>query len=246
MEKYKINREILKGDLWNEWDGKKTDQSSGVEMPEQHKAIPENASLIDLISPDKFKVGKASLVDLIAGRRSVRKFSTESLSLEELSFLLWSTQGVSGKATRQKTAPSAGARHPFETYLVINRVENVKAGLYRYIPLDHKLLYINEDDNYPDKISEACLGQIFCGKSAVMFFWTTIPYRTEWRYGEISHKMIALDAGHLCQNLYLASEAIGAGTCGIGAYDHKKVDSLLGVDGIDEFAVYLAPVGKKQ
>jgi SagB-type dehydrogenase family enzyme len=74
--------------------------------------------------------------------------------------------------------------------------------------------------------------------------WTTIPYRAEWRYSVIAHKMIAMDAGHLCQNLYLASESIGAGTCAIGAYNQAKVDAILGVDGEDEFAIYIAPVGK--
>ena len=74
--------------------------------------------------------------------------------------------------------------------------------------------------------------------------WTVIPYRTEWRYSFISPKIIALDAGHVCQNLYLACEAIGAGTCAIGAYNQAALDALLGVDGIEEFAIYVAPVGK--
>jgi SagB-type dehydrogenase family enzyme len=77
----------------------------------------------------------------------------------------------------------------------------------------------------------------------VLFFWTAIPYRSEWRYAAASHKLIALDAGHLCQNLYLACEAIGAGTCAIGAYDQALCDELLGVDGVDELTVYAAPVG---
>ncbi len=76
------------------------------------------------------------------------------------------------------------------------------------------------------------------------FIWTVIPYRTEWRYSMLSPKIIAQDSGHLCQNLYLASEAIGAGTCAIGAYDQSKIDPILGVDGEEEFTIYMAPVGK--
>ena len=76
------------------------------------------------------------------------------------------------------------------------------------------------------------------------FFWTALPARSEWRYAEASYKVIALDAGHLCQNLYLACEAVGAGTCAIAAYDQQLADDLLGVDGDDEFTIYLAPVGK--
>ncbi len=76
------------------------------------------------------------------------------------------------------------------------------------------------------------------------FIWTAIPYRMEWRYGLAAHKVIAIDAGHVCQNLYLACEAIVAGTCAVAAYDQDAVDHLIGVDGEEEFAIYLAPVGK--
>ena len=68
--------------------------------------------------------------------------------------------------------------------------------------------------------------------------------RLQWRYGAASHKVIALDAGHVCQNLYLACEAIGAGTCAVAAYHQQKLDELLRLDGRDEFVIYLAPVGK--
>jgi len=85
---------------------------------------------------------------------------------------------------------------------------------------------------------------MFVGKSAVAFIWTVIPYRTEWRYGAVAHKTIILDVGHLCQNLYLASETINAGTCAIGAYSQDKIDQLLGVDGTEEFTIYAAAVGK--
>jgi SagB-type dehydrogenase family enzyme len=80
--------------------------------------------------------------------------------------------------------------------------------------------------------------------SAVTFIWTVIPYRTEWRYSILSPKIIAQDSGHVCQNLYLACEAIGAGTCAIGAYDQDKMDRAIRVDGKEEFAIYVAPVGK--
>ena len=134
--------------------------------------------------------------------------------------------------------------HPFETYLMVTNVNEIEPGLYRYLPLDHSLLFIRAGPNSLETVTEACQGQAFCAESVVLFMWTAIPYRTEWRYHIISHKMITINAGHLCQNLYLACGSIGAGTCGIGAYDHQKVDTLLGVDGENEFAVYLAPVGR--
>jgi SagB-type dehydrogenase family enzyme len=92
-------------------------------------------------------------------------------------------------------------------------------------------------------LKKALYDQLYEG-TAVCFIWTAVPYRMEWRYSTLSPKLIALDAGHVCQNLYLACEAIGAGTCAIGAYDQRAIDAFLRVDGVDEFAVYMAPVGK--
>jgi SagB-type dehydrogenase family enzyme len=187
------------------------------------------------------------LIETIEKRRSRRKFTSEALTLEELSFLLWATQGVSrifreGEATL-RTVPSGGARHPFETYLLTNRVEDLKQGLYRYLPLDHKLCLENADADLVEKVHVASYQQ-FVEDCAVAFIWTVIPYRTEWRYDFISAKIIALDAGHMCQNLYLACEAIGAGTCAVGAYDQDALDAALAVDVEEEFAIYMAPTGK--
>jgi SagB-type dehydrogenase family enzyme len=140
--------------------------------------------------------------------------------------------------------PSAGARHSFETYLLVIKVEGVDPGLYRYLPLEHELVFLGEIDNMEMEVSLACFGQQFVGAGAATFIWTTIPYRMEWRYGPLAHRVILIDVGHVCQNLYLACEAIGAGTCGVAAYDQQEVDELIGVDGVDEFAVYLAPVGR--
>ncbi len=237
-------RDFLKGDLWERFDAFESDQRRGVPAPEVQKSYPEGAQLINLVTPERFTVGNTPLIDVIAARKSARKFLPDHLSLEELSFLLWSTQGLRGRAERLRTVPSAGARHPFETYLMVNAVEGIEVGLYRYLPLEHKLVLVRGGANPTDRVTDACRGQQFCAECAVLFAWTALPYRTEWRYDIISHKMIAVDAGHLCQNLYLACTSIGAGTCGIGAYDHAKIDQLLGVDGRDEFTVYLAPVGK--
>ena len=91
---------------------------------------------------------------------------------------------------------------------------------------------------------QACLNQRTVSRCAVTFFWSTVPYRAEWRYGPVAHKMIAIDAGHACQNLYLACEGMGLGCCAIGAYDQQLCDTLCGLDGEDEFVIYAAAVGK--
>jgi SagB-type dehydrogenase family enzyme len=164
-----------------------------------------------------------------------------------LSFLLWASQGVRqrvDRGTALRTVPSAGARHALETYLCVFRVTGLEPAFYRYLPLEHQLLFEFTEDAAARKISEATLGQSFVGRAAVAFIWTAIPYRMEWRYGLAAHKTLAIDAGHVCQNLYLACEAIGAGTCAVAAYQQELMDRLLRVDGTDEFTIYLAPVGK--
>ena len=226
-----------------------SDQRKGVEAPPLEKPIPEGAKRIDLVPPEALNLGAMPLMDAIRERKSRRTFSGEPLTLEELSFLLWATQGIREIHPKRvhafRTVPSGGCRHPFETYLDVRRVEGVPNGLWRYSALEHALIGVWEEapEGSPS-LAEVCYGQQSVESAAVTFVWTAIPYRTEWRYGSASHKVIALDAGHVAQNLYLACEAIRAGTCAIAAYDQSKLDPYLGVDGVDEISLYVAPVGK--
>ncbi len=211
------------------------------------KPYPPDARLFDLVNPENLALGTMPLIEAIRRRRTHRKYSAEPLTLEELSFLLWATQGLSTVVEEtqasKRTVPSGGGRHAFETYLLVNRVAGLPPALYRYLPVEHKLCFVRDDAGLVDRLNEGLRRQ-YVHDSAVVFVWTAIPYRTEWRYGQLSHKLIALDAGHVCQNLYLAAGAIGAGTCAIDAYDQDKLDAALGVDGRDELAVYAATLGK--
>jgi len=117
---------------------------------------------------------------------------------------------------------------------------------YRYLPLEHQLLFEFAEEHLQDRIVRGDFGHPYPGEAAVTFIWTAIPYRMEWRYGIAAHKVIAIDAGHVCQNLYLSFEAIGAGTCAISSYDQERMDELLRIDGQDESTIYLASVGKKR
>ena len=147
--------------------------------------------------------------------------------------------------TTKRTVPSGGSRHPYETYLLVNRVDGLQPGIYRYLALEHKLYCVTPGEtDFPDRMTKICGGQTFAGRGAVVFIWAITPYRIEWRYGVFAHKGAAIEAGHICQNLYLACEAIGAGTCSIAAYKQKDIDTFIGVDGKEEFTVYISPVGK--
>jgi len=229
-------------------DFNQTDQNKGLAPPPVEKPFEVDSRRIDLINPDQWKkLLSIDLLSAIKSRQSHRKFTSESLTLEELSFLLWTTQGIrekTGETTAFRTVPSAGCRHALETYLCVLNVTGLEQGIYRYLPLEHQLLVVSQQNNLSARITVAALHQSFVGKSAVTFLWTTIPYRMEWRYDIAAHKVIALDAGHVCQNLYLSCAAIKAGTCAVAAYNQDLMDDLLGVDGKDEFTIYLAPVGK--
>ncbi len=240
-------RRFLTDRIRDEVDWGQTPQSRGIAPPPVQKPVPEGAELVFLPGRDAWRIPDCSLAEAVARRESRRRFSPAPLSLDEVAFLLWSTQGVRARiheAAVLRTVPSAGCRHPFETYLAVQRVESLAPGIYRYLPLDHALVLEGTPDHLRERLVAATRGQRFAGDAALTFLWTALPARTEWRYAEASAKVIALDAGHLCQNLYLACEAIAAGTCAIAAYDQTRADELLGVDGDGEFTLYIAPVGK--
>jgi SagB-type dehydrogenase family enzyme len=242
-ELIKSGRRFLRSN-WETFQGSLSDQSRGVPAPPQQKPCPAGSRMVALVPPERLGVGAMPLIDAIRRRRSRRKYGEGELSLEELSFLLWATQGVRerGPVRSSRTVPSGGSRHGLESYLYVARVKEVDEGLYRYQPLDHALCHLRSAPGMREELDRALDGQYW--NAAAVFVWTVVPYRMEWRYTVVSHKILALDAGHVCQNLYLACEAIGCGTCAIGAYDQAAMDRFLGVDGSEEAAIYAAPVGK--
>ncbi len=241
-------RDFLKDSIRLSIDFSQTDQSRGIPPPPIEKPYAPDAKRIDLVRPDAWQeVGSVDVARAIGERQSHRRFRDEPLTLEEVAFLLWATQGVRqvvNPAVALRTVPSAGARHALETYLCVLNVAGLEAGIYRYLPLEHQLLLEFGESGLPEKIVAATLGQRFIARAPATFVWTAVPYRMEWRYGLAAHKVILLDAGHVCQNLYLACAAIGAGTCAVAAYHQERMDALVGVDGEEEFVIYLAPVGK--
>ncbi len=240
-----------------------TDQSKGVPAPLQEEPPAPEDCVIPLPKPDTLSAAReetseasgataatvsarsadaAMLYRLLSTRKSRRKYTQDPLSLEELSFLLWTIEGV--KENRGKfsfrTAPSGGARHPLDVYVFAHRIGELNVGLYRYLPVEHQLVLERQGDD-SEALNEALNGQFW--NAACIIIWAAVPYRSEWRYGKAADKLVALDAGHSCQNLYLACEALNLGTCAIGAYDQSKLDAYLGLDGEDMFALYVAPVG---
>jgi len=222
-------------------------QQRGRPQPPVEKPADAGAPTIYLPASRSLQVGSIGLTEAIEARRSVRKYADSPLTLEELSYLLWCTQGVKevmGERATLRTVPSAGARHPFETYLLVNRVEGLEPGVYRFLAVDHRLERCGLGEGAAERIHEASLRQ-YALASAVTFIWAAVAARSTWRYQERAYRYMFLDAGHVCQNLYLACEAVGAGCCAIAAYDDDAMNRALGLDGREEFVIYMATVGKR-
>ncbi len=218
-------------------------QQLGEEPPPLEAPLPGGGEILPL--PDPPQTDFKNLVDK---RTSVRSYAPEPLKLEELSYLLWCTQGVKhveyGHTFR--TVPSAGARHALETMVLANRVEGLQPGLYRFRPLKHALQQHRLGAEVAGEITYACLGQQFIRKSAATLLWIAVVRRMTWRYGERGYRYLLLDAGHVCQNLYLAAESIGCGACAVAAFDDDRLNEALGLDGVRNFVIYLGAVGKRR
>lgn len=186
-------------------------------------------------------------MQLLQDRRSRRAFSDTPLTLEQLSFLLFSTQGVQrtvGKTVTRtlRPVPSGGGRHPFETYLALQNVQGLQPGIYHYLPLEHRLEFLKTID-YQTEMSANLNGQTWAAMAPVVFMWAAVPARCEWAYTESAPKLMLLDAGHIAQNLQLSAVALGLGSCCIASYCQQNCDEMLGLDGDEEFMVYAAAVG---
>ena len=245
MDRFKENRDFMKSKFMEDV---VSDQKKQLPQPSLQKSYGDYIEVIELPQIDRNIIVKQDIHKCILDRKSHREYTEEPLSLEELSYLLWATQGVKdirgdNYATVRPVA-STGARHPFETYLAIQNVKGLKSGVYRYLALEHKLLFLWEEKNILEKITSGTLDQKFAGTAAVNFIWSCLPYRGEWRYDKLAHKVMLIDAGHVCHGLYIACESLGLGTCAIAAYDQNLMDDLVKVDGKDEFVVYMASVGK--
>ncbi len=224
------------------------DQQKGLPPPPIQRPYDPSRPTVALPKAADLVIPPADLRTIIAQRRTLRDYARTPLSLDELSFLLWCCQGVqtSDGSRTLRTVPSAGARHAFETYLLVNNVGGVRPGLYRFLAIEHLLAEENMAAGIADDVMKACRDQRQIKAAAVTVIWTADAYRMTYRYGERGYRYLHLDAGHACQNLYLAAEAVGCGVCAIAAFDDDALNRVLGLDGESQFALYAATVGKRK
>ena len=230
-----------------------SDQEKGLQQPPLGKEA--KGKIIELSADFGSVISTERYADLLDIRRSGRAYDkAEPMSQSQLAFLLWSTQGIQeirgANYAAFRPVPSGGARHAFETYFAVRNVEGLDPGVYHYLPLEHigeKNAAIELTGELPDHeecITEMLVGQKWAAYAPVTFFFSCVPYRAEWRYNAMAHRVALIDLGHVGQNLMLSASALGLISCCIAAYDQDSCDKLLGLDGYEEYTVYACTVGK--
>ncbi len=196
--------------------------------------------------PRNWQLKEARITPLLQNRRSLRKYEEKPVTLEELAFMLWASQGITAKSGSYsfRTVPSAGALYPVETYISANQVEGLEPGLYHF-DVENFCLHRLSDSDSAEAVATACLDQKFMARSAVIFLWSAVIRRCMSKYGNRGMRYILLDAGHICQNLLMAAEATGNGGCPVAAFYDDEVNELLSLDPKEESMLYAAAVGKK-
>jgi SagB-type dehydrogenase family enzyme len=191
--------------------------------------------------PRAAAAGTMSVEQALAERRSVRAYSADPLTLEQVSQILWAAQGITD-AHGHRTAPSAGALYPLELLLVAGEVTGLPAGVYRYRPAGHALVRLAEGDRRR-ALAAAAGGQEWVNRGAAVIVAAGVPRRTAARYGARAARYVHIEAGHAGQNVYLQATALGLGTVMVGAFDDGAVGRAVGLAAGEE-PLWLMPVGR--
>ena len=247
MSQYENNRKFMQCPSFREGMAK-SPQSQGVTPPAFGKEI--TGEVITL--PSFEGITGATYAELLDSRRSVREYKCKEMSQAELAFMLWSVNGIQrvrNDVATFRPVPSGGARHPFETYITVKNVAGLKPGLYHYLPAENigekvvTIQFLGEIPDYDKTITDMVAGQAWAAEAPAILFYTCIPYKAEWRYVDMAHRVVLIDLGHAGQNAMLSAAALGLGSCCMAAYDQKTCDDVLGIDGINEYTVYAVSVG---
>jgi len=210
-----------------------------------YKTYPNPLDRLEL--PEPARSGGQPFWKVLHERSSIRDYGPEALTLEEVSQILWASQGITRERGEWqfRTAPSAGGLYPIETYLAVNRVDDLASGLYHYEVRYHRLAMLREDQLIGQALTRAAMGQTMCQRAAIMLIWTAVIARSARKYGERAYRYIHMDAGHIAQNVYLAVTELDLGCCVMGAFFEDEVNLVLELNGREETAVYMSAIGRK-
>jgi SagB-type dehydrogenase family enzyme len=221
-----------------------------LRIPEPPHELPvkKGQTVIKLPNLKKIKVEDMLVRTAIESWEPVGFFSRSTMDLEQLSYLLWCTQGfkkIVAETIEIRNIPSSGSRNPLETYFVASDVVGLETGLYRYLPKSHSIVAERIDSGIILEMSTASLNFKLTTRAAVTFLWVAIPYRTVWAVGNRGYRSALIEAGHACQNLILAAAGLGFGVAPIDLFHDDLIMTLAHLDPKTQWPVYLAAVGNE-
>jgi SagB-type dehydrogenase family enzyme len=174
-------------------------------------------------------------------RRSVRDYTNQTLTLAEVSQLLWAAQGIIDMRGF-RTAPSAGALYPLEVYVIVGDVKTLSNGIYKYDPHGHALAKVIEGDKIA-KLSHAAYGQISIKNCSILLVISAVSERTTAKYGRRGVRYVHMETGHAAQNVCLQAVSLNLGTVTLGAFNDEEVKSIMSMPDEEE-PLYLIAVGR--
>jgi SagB-type dehydrogenase family enzyme len=190
--------------------------------------------------PEPVYDSEASLEETLLARRSVRSYSEEPITLQQLSQLLWAGQGITDPSGK-RTAPSAGALYPLKLYVVAGNVGGLGTGVYEYEPETHTLVKTMDGDQR-QSLAQVALSQTCVELGAIDIIITANYEITTVKYGERGIRYVHIEAGHAAQNICLEAVALKLGAVTIGAFDDDGVHQVLELSD-DEVPLYIIPAG---
>lgn len=242
-----IGKEFIKGTQYPDYST--VDLLLRVPEPPPELPVREGRTVIRLPGPKRFKVKDVPVMKAIESWEPVGFFARSGISLKELSYLLWCTQGfkkIVAETFQLRNVPSSGSRYPLETYFVASDVEGLDTGLYRYLPRSNSIVAERLDSNLILEMSTASLNFKIMTRAAVTFLWVAVPYRSVWALGNRGYRSILIEAGHTCQNLILAAASLGYEVFPTDMFHDELMVKLAGLDPETQWPVYLAAVGKTE
>lgn len=221
-----------------------------VPEPEKELPVPDGVRVIPLPNPKRIKIKDLPVREAIELWEPPGFFSRSSITLKELSFLLWCTQGVRKKngddTPMLRNVPSSGSRYPIETFFVAGEIEGLETGLYRYLPLSHRIVIERLGSDIPFAMGTASMNFNLITKAAVTFLWVGIPYRSTWALGNRGYRSVLIEAGHICQALIMASLCIGCESQPIDLFHDQMMIQLAQLDPRTQWPLLVAGVGRRE
>lgn len=188
--------------------------------------------------------------DVVEARRSERAFSGAPLQLSDVAALLHAAYGTTheldvgapGLGPQLRSVPSGGALFPLEVYVLPWRVGGLPRALYHFDPLRRVLERVRQGELEEDVRAAMVYDDVALGCGA-LFVVSGMFWRTRFKYGLRGYRFALLECGHLVQNLLLAATALDLAAVPLGGFYDRRLDELIGIDGVNESALYVVATG---